>query len=91
MTDTTTLETKEQTREEILATSLHAREQEIMHYQLNIDNYTIALDEIAELPFAERAELAEFRDQLRTLLVSETLEQKKAKIMYTVIKRQIKV
>lgn len=91
MTDTKTPETKTPTREEILVTSLHAREQEIMHYQLNIDNYTIALDEIADLPMAERTELAEFRDQLRNLLVSETLEQKKAKIMYTVIKRQIKV
>ena len=82
-------ETKEMTREEILATSLHAREQEIMHYQINIDNYTIALDEISKLPDDERAELSGFAEQLTGLLASEQIEQKKAKIMLAVIKRQL--
>ena len=81
-------ETKEQTRKEILAASLHAREQEVMHYQINIDNYTIALDEISKLPDGEREELAEFAKQLAGLLASEKIEQKKAKIMLSVIKRQ---
>ena len=77
------------TREEILATTLKGREQEIMHYQLNIDNYTLALEEIGNMPAAERAEMDGFAEQLRSLLTSERLEQKKSKIMLAVIKRQI--
>lgn len=80
---------KEMTREEILVSALTAREQEIMHYQINIDNYTIALEEIAKLSSDERAELSGFADQLRNLLTSEKLEQKKAKIMYAVVKQQL--
>ena len=78
-----------QTREEILASALEAREQEVMHYQINIDNYTIALDEIGKLSVEERAELSGFADQLRTLLTSEKLEQKKAKIMLAVMQKQL--
>lgn len=78
-----------QTRKEILLASLEAREQEIMHYQINIDNYTLALQEIAALLDQDREELKLFADQLRGLLTSEILEQKKAKIMLTVIKKQV--
>ena len=78
-----------QTREEILAASLDARVQEVMHYQINIDNYTIALEIISSLPPDERAELLTFAEQLRGLLSSETIEQKKAKIMLEVIRQQV--
>lgn len=81
------METK--TREEILQTALIAREQEVMHYQINIDNYTLALAEISTLSADERAELSGFSDQLRSLLASEKLEQKKAKIMLAVVKQQL--
>jgi len=77
------------TREEILAMSLEARVAEVMNYQINIDNYAIALEEIGSLPPEERADLAAFAEQLRTLLTSEKLEQKKAKIMLAVIQRQV--
>jgi hypothetical protein len=80
---------KAQTREEILKLSLDARVQEVMHYQINIDNYCIALDEISKLPDDDRAMLSGFADQLRTLLSSEKLEQKKAQIMLTVLKQQV--
>lgn len=76
-------------REQVLKDSLPAREAEVMHYQINIDNYTIALDEISKLPDDERAELSGFAEQLTELLASEKLEQKKAKIMLAVIKRQL--
>ena len=78
-----------QTREEILASSLTAREAEVMHYQINIDNYTLALEQISKLPPDERLELSAFSEQLNTLFVSEKLEQKKAKIMLAVIKQQV--
>lgn len=77
------------TREKIIAMSLEARVQEVMHYQINIDNYGLALEEIAAMPPAERAELSGFAEQLRGLLASELLEQKKAKIMLAVIKKQV--
>lgn len=76
-------------REEILKTSLDAREQEVMHYQINIDNYTLALAEMESMSSDDRAELSAFSEQLRNLLASEKLEQKKAKIMLAVIKKQM--
>jgi hypothetical protein len=87
MTDKT-IETPK-TREEILAMSLEARVAEVMNYQINIDNYAFALEEIDKLPPDERIELLAFQDQLFTLLTSEKLEQKKAKIMLSVIKKQV--
>lgn len=80
---------KLQTREEILKASLDARVQEVMHYQINIDNYCIALEEISNLPNNERAMLLGFADQLRALLSSERLEQKKAQIMLSVLQKQV--
>jgi len=77
------------TREEILKMSLEAREQEIMMYQINIDNYSMALDHIGELSRQDREDLKEFSNQLSGLLVSEILEQKKAKIMLGVLKQQL--
>ena len=77
------------TREEILEASLEARIQEVMGYQINIDNYTIALSEISKKSQADQAELSEFADQLSNLLASEKLEQKKAEIMLTVIQQQV--
>lgn len=77
------------TKQEILESSLDARQKEIAHYQINIDNYTLALVEIRKLPDAEQSELQSFADQLRGLLVSEKLEQKKAKIMLEVVKQQL--
>lgn len=85
MTDTAT----PQTREEILAASLDARIQEVMHYQINIDNYVIAIEQINNLPADERVDLESFAKQLRELLATEKLEQKKAKIMLAVIKQQL--
>jgi hypothetical protein len=87
MTEVTKEEPK--TREEILQLSLEAREQEVMHYQINIDNYTLALAAIEKLSAEEKAELSSFVDQLKGLLTSEKLEQKKARIMLAVIQQQI--
>lgn len=78
-----------QSRRDILTAALAGREQEIMHYQINIDNYTLALEELAALPDSEAAELAAFAAQLTGLLASEILEQKKSKIMLKVMQRQL--
>lgn len=76
-------------RRDILTAALTGREQEIMHYQINIDNYTLALEELSALPDNEAAELAGFAAQLTGLLASEILEQKKSKIMLKVMQRQL--
>ena len=80
---------EKQTCKEILEAALNARVQEVMHYQINIDNYTLALEEIKNLPEPDRYELRAFAEQLQNLLTSEILEQKKAKIMLAVIKKQL--
>ena len=77
------------TREEILQTNLDARKQEVMHYQINIDNYTLALANIAAMAADERSELLGFADQLTGLLASERMEQKKAKVMLGVLRQQL--
>ena len=77
------------TREEILQTNLDARKQEVMHYQINIDNYTLALANIAAMAADERSALLVFADQLTGLLASERMEQKKAKVMLEVLRQQL--
>jgi len=77
------------TREEILQTNLDARKQEVMHYQINIDNYTLALANIAAMAADERSELLGFADQLTGLLASERMEQRKAKVMLEVLRQQL--
>jgi hypothetical protein len=76
-------------RKEALKTALEARIQEVEYYQTNIDNYVLALEEIATFSEEERLELAEFVTQLTNLLASERLEQKKAKVMLAVVKKQV--
>lgn len=77
------------TREEILHTNLDARKQEVMHYQINIDNYTLALANIAAMAADERSELLGFADQLTGLLASERMEQRKARVMLEVLRQQL--
>lgn len=80
-----TLETE---RQSILAAAADHREREVLHHQINIDNYRLALAEIAE-NHADDADLAEFAERLAELLASSVREQIKEKIMLTVIRRQI--
>lgn len=76
-------------RNNILIDALKIRKEEIMGYQINIDNYTRAIEKINSLPESEQQELNEFKEKLETLLTSEKLEQKKAKIIERVINDQV--
>jgi hypothetical protein len=69
---------------EILTAALAAREKEVIEYQVNIDNFTLALQEIGDDP-----DLVDFKAQLEGLLKSSIHEQKKASIMLKVIKGQV--
>lgn len=69
---------------ELLSMALDARLKEVTEYQVNIDNYRLAIEEIGE-----DDELQPFKMQLQELLRSSLIEQRKAKLMLGVIKSQL--
>lgn len=78
----------------ILSNALTQREAEILGYQIDIDNYERAIDKIA----AEHAgdapidgAMRDFAGHLEKLLFSTRVEQRKAQIIYEVIKQQVEV
>ena len=73
------------TRHEILTQSVEARENDIMLYQINIDNYRAAIADIE----ANHPDLSDFADQLRDLLQSSLREQKKEQIMLAAIRANL--
>lgn len=74
----------EEYKQQILSTALEARQREVTEYQVNIDNFRLAIDKIGN-----DVELAEFKTQLEGLLKSSLYEQRKAKIMLEVIQSQL--
>ena len=72
------------TKHEILAEAQKQRMDEVQGYQINIDNYRIAIDLAKDDP-----ELTAFVQQLQDLLKSSIFEQKKASIMLQVIQQQL--
>lgn len=70
-------------RKEILTAALDARVKEVTEYQVNIDNYRLAIERIGD-----DEELRPFKQQIQTLLASSLLEQRKAQIMLDVIRSQ---
>ena len=74
------------TKIKALIEALKQRESEVFNYQINIDNYTLAIEYIDE---ACKNSFAEFRDQLCELLQTEIHEQGKANIMLKVIESQL--
>lgn len=71
-------------KQEILKEALKARVDEVLNYQINIDNYIRAIEKAKNDP-----ELVEFVERLRELLSSSLLEQKKSRIILEVIQEQI--
>lgn len=69
---------------EILTAALESREKEVTEYQVNIDNFTRAIEAIGD-----DDELRNFKAQLCELLASNKLEQRKAKIMLGVVMAQL--
>lgn len=71
-------------KKEILSSAFDARVKEVTEYQVNIDNFTLAIERIGDEP-----ELQDFKTNLQNLLTSSLLEQRKAQIMLEVIKSQL--
>ena len=70
---------------EVLKTALTAREEEIAGYQINIDNYTLAIKQIEEKNTTDSdidVALREFSVQLQTLLQQHLVEQAKTQVIY---------
>lgn len=74
-----------QERIDLLTAAAEGREREVMHYQINIDNFTRAIAEIE----ANHPEMGEFANNLRELLTSSKLEQAKERILLKVICDQL--
>lgn len=71
-------------KNEILTAALDARIKEVTEYQVNINNFRLAIERIGDDP-----DLQEFKTGLQNLLESSLLEQRKAQIMLGVIKSQL--
>jgi hypothetical protein len=71
-------------QKEILTSALDARIREVTEYQVNIDNFRLAIERIGEDP-----DLQQFKEQLQGLLSSSITEQRKAQIMLDVVKSQL--
>lgn len=76
----------EQYKKEMLTASLEARQKEVTEYQVNIDNFRLAIEKIGDNP-----ELTEFKKQLEDLLKSSLYEQRKAQIMLEVVQSQLEI
>ena len=73
---------------EILDTALTGRDQEILGYQVNIDNYVRAISKI-NAEHADNPAMTEFRDHLANMLESHKTEQLKAIVIRDVIAEQL--
>ena len=71
-------------KKEVLNRSIEGRVREIEDYQINIDNFRLAIEKIGD-----DAEMADFKKHLEELLKSNTYEQRKAKIMLEVARDQL--
>jgi len=73
---------------QILQEALEPRNDEILNYQINIDNYTRAIDKI-NTQYVDNPDLIEFRDKLAVEVKNHKTEQLKSIIIRDVIADQI--
>jgi hypothetical protein len=75
-------------KHDILDAALTGRDQEILGYQVNIDNYVRAIAKI-NAEHADNLAMTEFRDHLANMLESHKTEQLKAIVIRDVIAEQL--
>jgi hypothetical protein len=75
-------------RIDILTAALEHRTAEVLHHQINIDNYRLALVEISD-KHPDCPHMAEFGQRLQHLLDTSIIEQRKEIIMRDVIAKQL--
>ena len=76
------------TKLELLTQNAEMRRASIQAYQMNIDNYALAVADINE-NFADDPEMQAFKTRLEELLVTERREQGKERIMLRALETQI--
>jgi hypothetical protein len=75
-------------RLEMLKKSVENRRMEVMNYQINIDNFTLAIAKI-ESEHSDKQYMLDFSAHLSDLLQSSIVEQAKEKLMMEVIEQQL--
>jgi hypothetical protein len=80
----------EEERLKMLTDAHEHRQREVMHHQINIDNYHLAIEEI-ETKHSEDEVMLDFANKLRDLLASSIIEQAKEIIMRDVLAKQLEV
>ena len=68
----------------ILEQALHQRNDEVLSYQIDIDNFARAIEKIGD-----DKDMQSFKEELQTLLKNATYEQRKATIIRDVIREQL--
>jgi hypothetical protein len=76
-------------QQQILRQALAARNDEVLTYQINIDNYTAAIASI-DANYADNANLAQFRADLANRLQVEREQQLRSIVIRDVIAAQVK-
>jgi hypothetical protein len=72
----------------ILRGAVEHRAREVMHHQINIDNYVRAID-LIDARHADDMPMQAFRAQLVSLLESSRVEQRKEQLLLDVIRQQL--
>jgi len=71
-------------KKEILSDALGYRKQELLNYEINIENYKRAIEKSKSDP-----DLQDFRDNLEQILKTEIIEKKKSQVMHDIISEQL--
>ena len=71
-------------KKEMLTAALDGRIKEVIEYQVNIDNFKLAIELIGD-----REDLQDFKSQIESLLSSNIHELSKSQIMLEVVQSQM--
>jgi hypothetical protein len=72
----------------ILTSALQGRDSELLSYQINIDNYALAIEKI-NAEYADNKDLIAFREELQTRLDEERRQQLRTRVIRDVIADQL--
>jgi hypothetical protein len=72
----------------ILTPALEGRNQELLGYQINIDNYALAIEKI-NVEYADNKDLIAFREELQIRLDEERRQQLRSRVIRDVIADQL--
>lgn len=71
---------------DLLLSAKEMRQREVIDYQVNVDNYNLAISKLAD---TTDPDMVEFRSHLESLLTATLKEQKKAQLILDVVTDQL--